>query len=181
MMALTNKQQAFVEFYLQCWNASEAARLAGYSKDSARTLGSRLLANVDIAEAIRVRLVELKASADEVLTRFTSHARGTMESFLLVRDDGSASLDLVKASEAKQLHLIKKLKTTRRTLKDGESEITNEVELYDAQAALTQMGRHHKLFTDKIEDDRIKALNDELNDIRARRAELERARAANTD
>lgn len=180
-MALTNKQQAFIEYYLQCWNASEAARLAGYSEQTAYSTGSRLLKNVEVQEAVRVRLVELKASADEVLTRFTSHARGTMESFMLIRDDGSAALDLVKASEAKQLHLIKKLKTTRRTFKEGESEVTNEVELYDAQAALSQLGRHHKLFTDRVEDDRIKVLTDEYNAIQAERAELERARASNTD
>lgn len=174
-MTLTHKQQAFIEHYLQCWVGAEAARRAGYSVKSARDAASRLLTDADIQAGITRRLDELKASADEVITRLTDHARGTMEDFIAINRDGTASIDLVAAQTANRLHLIKKMKSKHRRLKDGETEIENEIELYDAQNALVQLGRHHKLFTDKIEDDRVKALLDELADIERREAELAKA------
>lgn len=176
MADLNNKQRAFVEHYLQCWNASEAARRAGYSAATARAQGARLLTNVDISEEIRRRLAELQAGADEVIKGLTDHARASMEDFIELLGDGNATVDLDKAKRAGRLHLIKKLKSKRRTLKKGEVEYETEIELHDAQSALVQLGRHHKLFTDKVEDDRVKALLDELADIRRRRAELARAR-----
>lgn len=147
---LNHRQVAFVEHYLQCWNASEAARRAGYSTATAGQIGFNLLKKVEITDEIARRLNELKAGADEVVTRLTSHARGSMEDFIDVKDDGTAVLNLIKAKEGRQLHLIKKLKTTRRNLKEGESEVVNEIEMYDVQAALVQIGRVHSLFNDKI-------------------------------
>ena len=38
-MALSKKQRVFVEHFLRCWNAAEAARRAGYSERSARHIG----------------------------------------------------------------------------------------------------------------------------------------------
>lgn len=52
-MALTAKQRAFVEFYTG--NATEAAIKAGYSKDTARSIGQNLLTKVDIQQAIKER------------------------------------------------------------------------------------------------------------------------------
>lgn len=145
-MPLTNKQQAFVEHYLRIWNATEAARQAGYSAKTANQQGPRLLVNVGIQAAISARLAELKMGADEVLTRLSSHARGTMDDF--VRGD---YIDLERARERGVMHLVKKFKVTTTTDgKDFETHRT-EIELYDAQAALVQLGRHHKLFTDRVE------------------------------
>ena len=146
-MALTDKQQAFIEHYLMCWNASEAARRAGYNGKS-NVVGPRLLANVSIQEVIRARLAELKMSADEVLTRLAEQARGSLAPFLRTSADGRLhGFDL---SEDQPLHLLKKASVSKRTYKDTTEE-TVTIELYDAQAALGLLGRHHKLFTDVTE------------------------------
>jgi phage terminase small subunit len=144
---LTNRQQAFVEEYLACWNATEAARRAGYSKKTANEQGSRLLANVSVKAAVAARLAELKADADEVLIRLTDHARGSIEDLM----DDEARLSLTSARERGKLHLVRKLKQTTRWDGDGNKIVTDEVELHDAQAALVQLGRHHKLFVDRTE------------------------------
>jgi phage terminase small subunit len=47
-----NKQERFVEEYLIDLNATKAAIRAGYSKNTAKSQGQRLLTNVDIARAI---------------------------------------------------------------------------------------------------------------------------------
>jgi phage terminase small subunit len=159
---LTTKQQAFVEHYLTHWNATRAAIDAGYSEKSARSIGSENLTKPDILEAIQDRLADLRMSADEVLVRLTSHARGTADDFVSIYEsplhditgkpiqdrEGREivryfpSLDLEKARQRGMLHLVKKVSYTAH----GPS-----VELYDAQAALALLGKHHKLCTDVTE------------------------------
>lgn len=158
-MALSKKQTAFVEFYLTHWNATKAAILAGYSERSARSIGSENLTKPDIQEAIQERLTELKMGADEVLTRLTDHARGSIAAFIDISepdakveaaknmDEAHAvysgwRLNLAAAKEADKLHLIKKLKS---------GQWGPEIELHDSQAALQLLGKHHKLFADRVE------------------------------
>jgi hypothetical protein len=141
---LNQKEQVFIEHYLQCWNATEAARRAAYKNPN--KLGPRKLAEVGIQAAIHARLSELKMGADEVLTRLTDQARGSLAPFLRISGDGElAGFDL---SADKPLHLLKKASVTRRTFKDTD-ETTVSIELYDAQAALTLLGKHHKLFSEQ--------------------------------
>ena len=141
-MALTGKQQAFVTEYLRTWNASEAARIAGYAAPGQQ--GHRLLKNVEIAEEIQRRVSERAMTADEVLIRLAEQARGTMEDFLTVKDGiKKPYIDFEKARNAGKIGLVKKFKYG----KDGEIEF----ELYDAQAALVQLGKVHKLFTERQE------------------------------
>lgn len=147
-MALSPKQRAFVEHYLTCWNASEAAKLAGYSVRSARSIGAENLTKPDIQAAIQERLIELKIGADEVVTRLTEHARGSLASFLRINDDGN--LHGFDFSEGKPLHLLRKASVTKRTFNDITEE-TVTIEIYDAQNALSLLGKHHKLFTDTVE------------------------------
>lgn len=144
---LTNRQKAFVEFYLQTWSATEAAKRAGYSVKTAYAQGSRLLNYAEVKAAIAGRIAELKASADEVLMRLAAHSRGSIADFLTERGD----IDLTAAREAGKLHLIKKIKRTTRTDDKDGLYTTVEIELYDAQAATVQLGRYHKLFVDRVE------------------------------
>lgn len=136
---LTNKQRVFIETYLATWNATEAARQAGYAYPNVE--GARLLVNPSIAAAVKERIAEKAMTADEVLLRLAEHGRGSMADF--VTDLGSAvRLDLKKAARNGKLHLLKSFADTRQGVK---------VELYDAQAALALLGKHHGLFTDKTE------------------------------
>ena len=50
---LTDKRRAFVREYVTDWNATQAAKRAGYSEKTAQQQGSRLLTNVVIAKAVR--------------------------------------------------------------------------------------------------------------------------------
>lgn len=135
--SLSNRQRVFVEEYLTCWNASEAARRAGYT-GQANVVGPRLLADVRIQSAIEARIAEKAMTADEVLLRLADQARASMEDFITGGD-----IDLSKAQQYGKLHLVKRVSVTD---KGGVT-----IELYDAQAALVQLGRHHGLFVDKQE------------------------------
>lgn len=137
---ITNKQQAFVDAYLRCLNATEAAREASYAHPNKQ--GPRLLVNVGIARAIAAAMAERAMSANEVLDRLAAQARGSFEDFL----DEENSLDLAKARQDGKLGLIKKL-TVRQTRYGTETAI----ELHDQQGALHLLGKAHGLFTDRTE------------------------------
>lgn len=137
MANLTNKQRLFLEAYLTCWNATEAARQAGYANPN--MAGPRLMVNDGIAAAIKERLAEKAMPADEVLARLTQQARGDIRD--LFKFDEAGEIAGLNLSRSAPLHLIKSITPTRYGTK---------IELHDAQAALVQLGRHHGLFVDKI-------------------------------
>ena len=72
-MGLTNKRRVFIEEYLKCWNASEAARHADYAHPGSQ--GHSLLKILEIQEEIERRIEEKAMGADEVLTRLAEQAR----------------------------------------------------------------------------------------------------------
>jgi phage terminase small subunit len=139
-MALNDKQKLFIEHYLSCLNATEAARRAGYSPKTAYSIGSENLTKPEIRAEIDRRVADVAMSADEVLRRLADHARGTLEDFIRFTKNGD-TIDLAEAQKAGKLHLLKKY----RVDKDGGVTI----ELHDPQAALLQLGRYHGLFLDK--------------------------------
>jgi phage terminase small subunit len=154
MSGLSNKRRAFVVQYLKDFNATQAAIRAGYSPKTAYSIGQRLLNFVEVAEAIKIGIAEHSMGADEVLLRLAEHARGDMGDFLDI-SSVSFQIDLNKAKELGLTHLIKKVKqkTTIVSSKNGEDVETDqiEIELYDAQAALVQLGKHHGLFIDRTD------------------------------
>lgn len=140
---LTNKQRVFVEEYFKCWNASEAARRAGYN-GKANVVGSQLLAKISIAQEIQLRVNELSMSADEVLLRLADQARGIPEE-CFVAYDRVVGISFEKLKEHGLMHLIKKISYDRYG--------NPTVEFYDAQNALVQLGKHHALFTERMKVD----------------------------
>ena len=79
-MKLNRRQKAFADFYLECGNATEAARKAGYSEKTCRSIGAENLTKPDISAYIAERMQPIEkdriASADEVLAFFSSVMRG---------------------------------------------------------------------------------------------------------
>ena len=77
---LTPKQKAFADYYIECGNASEAARRAGYSPKTAEKIGSENLQKPEISAYIQERMAQQDASrvasADEVLCFYSSVMRG---------------------------------------------------------------------------------------------------------
>lgn len=126
---MTNKRRAFIEYYLQCWNATEAARLAKFKHPHSQ--GPRLLENVEIKDEIARRLGELKIDADKVLSLLMRQATGSIEDFIDIIPGGrQAIINLEKAQELQRLSLVKKIKVTKGGI---------EIELYDAQNAIRQI------------------------------------------
>ena len=134
--AVNNKQRVFVEEYLKCWNATEAARRAGYKHPNKQ--GPRLMVNVGIRKEIERRLKEKAITADEVIQRLAEQARADHSQYLT----DSGQLDMKRLIADGKGHLIKSIKNTQWG---------RQVEFYDGQTALVHLGKHLGLFTDKLE------------------------------
>ena len=142
---LTAKQRLFVAAYLDCLNATEAARRAGYSEKTAAIIGWENLRKPNIAAAVSAGLLDKAMPADEVLARLSEHARGSIGAFISADEEGKPNG--FSLSRERPLHTVKKVTVTEK----GWS-----FEMYDAQAALVQLAKIHGMFSD--DDDWRKAV-----------------------
>jgi hypothetical protein len=97
-------------------------------------------------------------SATEVLGRLSEMARASVLPFVRITEDGAVYFNFSDPQAKDYLYLIRKVKTKRARRLEGRGEDSEEwedewveVELHDAQNALVNMGRHHKLFVDQQE------------------------------
>jgi phage terminase small subunit len=131
----------FILEYVKDWNATRAAKAAGYSKKTAYSIGNENLRKPEIKAEIDKRLTEMTMSAAEVLKRLSDMARADMSDYVDIKD-GKTTLNLAKAKEDGKLHLIKSISPTAHGLR---------VDLHDAQTALEKIGKYHKLFTENVD------------------------------
>lgn len=100
-MALNERQKAFADYYIELGNATQAAIKAGYSEDSARSIGSENLTKPDISAYIESRLADIRAKrvadANEVIEFYTAVMRGEVKDQFGL--DASLS-DRLKAGDA---------------------------------------------------------------------------------
>lgn len=169
---------AFAEHYLECWNAAEAYQRTHpkAKRNTCWTNGSQLLRNTEVQAHISRRMKELAMSAEETIARLSDQARGNLLPFLKF-NDGNIYIDLTNPEAQRFMHLVKTVRLSNRVLrstttvsggkdqkgKSGKTKPTSirttddliqqwvQIELHDVQGALTLIGRHHKLFTDKFE------------------------------
>lgn len=136
---LTGKQRNFIEEYLQCFNATEAARRAGYDGSDATlaVIGHENLRKPKIAERIAQRFQERVMGADEVLARLSEMARADISYF--VGQQGTIDWEAVHEKG----YLIKEVSHTT-----GKN---STIKLHDAKDALALVGKHHRLFAEQVE------------------------------
>lgn len=139
----------FIEKYFELnFNQTKAATAAGFSGRSARNQGYRLMRNDDIRKEIERRMADFSMGKNEVLARLANQAQGDMRDFALIQSGRSLA-------NHPNGNLVKKFERTIHAYssEDGETHTEEKIklELYDAQAALVQIGRYHKLFTDNVD------------------------------
>ncbi len=149
---------AFGEAYLASMNQTQAYvdTHPKASRETAYRAGSRLMRNDEVRAYIEEKIAERHMGANEALAILANQARADIGRFLKV-EDGHVYFDFGNPEAKAHMNLIKKIKTKRKReiVKGKASEEWEhewvEVELHDAHAAVVDIGRHFKLFTDKFE------------------------------
>jgi phage terminase small subunit len=120
---LTTKQEVFVRAYIgeAKFNATKAARMAGYSESSAYQRGYELVKNSDIRARIDEMLDEMTLTAKETLTELTDVATAEWRDFVEI---------LSWDAEGKPLKV--------------------KMDLGSKVKSLELLGKHHQLFSDNL-------------------------------
>ncbi len=142
---MTKKQKRFVEEYLIDLNATQAAIRAGYSPDTAGSIGAENLKKPEIKSRIDKAMAERSRrtgiNQDRVLQEL---ARIGFAKITDVVDPETAEIRTDASDD--DLACIQSIK-----IKPNEFGTEREVKLYDKKAALVDLGKHLGLFKDKVE------------------------------
>jgi len=152
---MTLKMKRFAEYFVESGNGVASAELAGYS-GSYSTLGSIASENLqkpEIQKYISDLTAEEGMGAREVLHRLANIARTSITDVVDI-DPETNTINIDREKLLLNGSVVKKITIDKST--NPETGYENEkirVELYPADQALVNLGRHHKLFTDVLETD----------------------------
>lgn len=149
MTKLNKRQRTFAEAYAipgteMYGNATKSAIYAGYKESRAEVTGSELVRNSKVQEyigGVEEKLFDENImSGKEVLYRLTRTARAeTVEIEAVV----AKSAEYIKHPDYKQKHVL--------VYNEHVEMIEKPPKISDQNKALELLGKHHKLFTDKLE------------------------------
>lgn len=145
---MTEKQKIFADEYLIDLNATRAYRAAypSVKKDAtAKSAGSRMLANVNVAKYISERMQErqqrTEVTQDMVIKELAAIAFSRATDYAEVKG-GTACIKDTDALSDQQIRAI-------AGIKEGANGI--EIKLNDKEKALELLGKHLGMFRDKLE------------------------------
>lgn len=156
---LNPRQAAFVREYLIDLNGTQAAIRAGYSTRTAQQQAFELLLKPDIKAVVAAgqakRAAKLEITADRVLAEIASVAFANMGDYTRL-EGRDLSPDFSQTTRS-QLAALQEITVDQYGGGGGDGErrqvSRTRVKLVDKCKALDQLGRHLRLFGDKVEVD----------------------------
>ena len=149
---ITEKQKTFCEEYLIDLNAKQAYIRAGYTPTNAEISASRLLTNVKVAEYIQYLMDERSrrtlVNADYVISNIKEIGERCMQKVPLTEFDA--------------------VKRRYMPVKDEEGRSVWQFDASNALRAQELLGKHLKLFTDKVEIELGDSLAEDIRKARER-------------
>lgn len=171
MSKFTAKQQLFIQHYAQTLNATEAAKRAGYSENSARCTGWENLQKPDIKKAIQEeienQLAEYDLNKDGVIRELGLLAMSDMADFAEWGAEGYSIKDSKQLGRAKT-RAVQAVKFKTIKAPDGTVTYEHDISLHNKVQALDKLGRAFGAY----EED-----NKQVNDTDFRQELLERLTA----
>lgn len=154
-MALTPKQNAFIGEYLKDLNGTQAAIRAGYSAHTAESQAARLLGNVKVRtvldEALKRRAARTEVKADDILRELARVAltdigqafddEGRLRPLKDIPEDVRRAIAGIEVEELYEWENKERVNIGR----------VRKVKFWDKTRGLELLGKHFKLYTEKIE------------------------------
>ncbi|PRO95748.1 terminase small subunit [Lactiplantibacillus pentosus] len=163
---LTPKQQRFADEYIKSGNAADAARKAGYSKRSARSVGQENLTKPDIKKYIDEQMAEIASrrimDATEAVELLTSIARGETKETVYI---GTADGVYEKHKEADLKTRISATKEILKRYPDNNKLVEQQIRKLKADADIAEVkARIMNASTDSTEA-KVSEYLDKLDDV----------------
>lgn len=137
--------------YLKDVNATKAAIRAGYSARTAGSMGARLLKKVSVRKAVQAaqaaRAARVEVQADDVLRELLRIARADIAQAF----DESGALLPVQAMPEDVRRAIASIEVEQVGGDEGAVSFVKKVRFWDKSRGLEMLGKHLKLFTEKVE------------------------------
>lgn len=154
-MKLSDRHIRFVNEYLIDLNATQAAIRSGYSEKTAYSSGQRLLKNVEIQakiqDAMNERAVRTEIDQDRVLKELGRLGFSDIRKYF--NDDGS--LKNIADLEEDAAAAVSSVEVDELFDGGGKDRVkigyTRKIKFWDKNSALEKIGKHLKMFTDKVE------------------------------
>lgn len=163
--------EKFCLAYVIDLNGAKAAELAGYSKKTARVTASKLLTKPNIqariAELTKKQTDKLDITAERVLRELALLAYANMDDYVDIRN-GTRVLNTAKPTRDQMAAVQEIIQDTT-----GDGETRTRFKLADKGVNLERLGRHLKLFADRLEIPGLEGLAEAIQDGRKRAAFLE--------
>ncbi|MCG0596176.1 prophage P2a protein 34 [Lactiplantibacillus plantarum] len=160
---LTPKQRKFADEYIKSGNAADAARKAGYSKQTARTVGQQNLTKLDIKEYIDEQMAEIESSkiadAKEVMEFYTRVLRGEeLETVVVGTADGAESIErppTTKDKTAVAKEILKRYPGNDKLVEQQIRKLKADADIAEAKAKRSSKDNQQVVinFTDDLPDD----------------------------
>ena len=156
-MALTPKQERFIEEYLIDLNATDAARRAGYSPKTAEVIGYENLRKPQIAAAIAERQAKLaektEITQERIVTELAKLGFANMMDYIRLNGDGTAYIDLSKMTrdQAAAIGELTIDEYTDKMTDEGVPVKKIKFKLADKRGALVDLAKILGLVVDKSE------------------------------
>lgn len=183
---MTPKMQQFVLEYLIDLNGTQAAIRAGYSQKTAYSIANELLqkpvVKAALDKAMEARAIRTGITADLVLMQLAKIAFANLNDFVEFGHDvfdveGEESGPAVKIM--KSFVKVKPSKQVDGSVLSEVSETVNgiRVKQHDKMKALELLGKHHGLFSDRVQQ----RIAEEMLDIARQRLELDKKKSSDPD
>ena len=161
---LTPKQKKFADNYIESGNATQSAIKAGYSRKTAKSVGSENLTKPDIKSYIEKKMKEVEShkimDAKEAMELLTRIARGEEKETVIV---GTAD---GLASTTKEADLKTRINATKELLKrypDNDKLLEQQIRKITAEADIAE-ARAKSVDTSFNDEDRTIILDDMEDD-----------------
>lgn len=158
-MRLTSKKERFCQEYIIDLNATRAAQRATYSQKTARSIGNRLLTNVDVKKRIeelkKERAERTKITQDQVLEELAIIGFSDLKNHIDIDSlTGAIQIRGFENMSEGSSRVLKSIKEDRVIKEDADGKKTTvydkvKFELWDKPKALEMIGRHLAMFVDR--------------------------------